>query len=160
MIDEMVSKECARLQMERTDYLFSRRDVRQYTGWGDTQLRVHLGRLQELEYLLVHHGGRGQSFVYELVFERSGNDEKPILPGLIDVEKLKIHKYDEKNAGLNGEFAGSTRSQNGGIAGGARRKPEPVITGLQERFERFSGKNTDTGLREKEPVVIVAAGGR
>ncbi len=160
MIDNMVTAECKRLVMDRTDYRFSRRDVRQYTGWGDTQLRVHLGRLEDLEYLLVHRGGRGQSFVYELVFERSPNDEKPVLPGLIDVEKLKIHGYDKKNAGLNGEVAGSNRPQNGGVAGGSRGKQEPVKTGLRGRFERFSPKNTDTGQRENEPVVIVAAGAR
>ena len=28
--------------------------------------KLHLHRLEELEYLLVHRGGRGQSFVYEL----------------------------------------------------------------------------------------------
>jgi hypothetical protein len=159
-VDEMASKECERLQMDRSDYRFSRRDVRQYTGWGDTQLRVHLGRLEDLEYLLVHRGGRGQSFVYELVFERSAKDEKPMLPGLIDIEKLKIHEYDKKNAGLSNEFAGSKRPQNGGVAGGSRGKPEPVMTGMRSRFNRFNGKNTDTGLREKEPVVIVAAGAR
>jgi DNA primase len=159
-VDEMVSKECARLQMDRTDYRFSRRDVRQHTGWGDTQLRVHLGRLEDLEYLLVHRGGRGQSFVYEFVFERSPKDEKPVLPGLIDIERLKIHGYDEKNAGLNDEFAGSKRPQNGGVAGGSRVEPSPIKTGLRSRFSRFNGKNTDTGQRENEPVVIVASGAR
>jgi len=144
--------------MERADYRFSRRDVRQYTGWGDTQLRVHLGRLETLEYLLVHRGGRGQSFVYELVFERSAADEKPVLPGLIDVEKLRNHSYDEKNAGLKGEFAGPKRPQNGGVAGGLRVKPAPVMTGLRGQFKRFSEKITDTGMRES--AVIVAAGGR
>ena len=158
LVDEMVSKECARLRMDRTDYHFSRRNVRQYTGWGDTQLRVHLGRLEELEYLLVHRGGRGRSFVYELVFERSENDEKPVLPGLIAVEKLKIHGYDKKNAGPEDKFAGSKRPQSGEIAGGSRDKPEPVTTGLRGRFERFSEKNTSTG--NGEPVAIIAAGGR
>jgi DNA primase len=160
MVDEMVSKECGRLQMDRTDYLFSRRDIRQYTGWGDTQLRVHLGRLEALEYLLVHRGGRGQSFVYELVFERSDNDERPVFPGLIDVEKLKIHRYDENNAGASGEFAGSKRPQNGGIAGRSRGKPEPIRTGLPGHSGQFLRKDIDTGLREKEPVVTIAAGGR
>ena len=117
-------------------------------------------RLQELEYLLVHHGGRGQSFVYELVFERSANDEKPVLSGLIDVEKLKMCRYDEKNAGLNGGFAGSKRPQSGGIAGGCAVSRSQSVTSLSERFGPFCGKNTDTGPREKEPVVIIAAGGR
>jgi len=160
LVDEMVSRECERLQMDRTDFHFSRRDVRQYTGWGDTQLRIHLGRLEDLEYLLVHHGSRGQSFVYELVFERSANDEKPVLPGLIDVENLKIHGYDKKNAGLKGEFAGSKRPQNGGVAGGSRGNPEPMMTGMRGRFSRFPEKNTDTGQGENEPVVVIAVGGR
>ena len=69
LIDEMVREECKRLQMDRGDFRFSRRDIRAFTGWGDTQLKVHLHRLEELEYLLAHRGGRGQSFVYELLFD-------------------------------------------------------------------------------------------
>lgn len=154
----MASGECARLEMDRADYRFSRREVRRYTGWGDTQVRVHLGRLEELEYLLVHRGGRGQSFVYELVFERTPDDEKPVLPGLIDVEKLRVHGYDEKNTGRNGGCAGSKRGQNGGMAGGSRGGPGAVKTGLRGRFGRFGGKHTDTGPGDQEPVI--AAGGR
>jgi DNA primase len=157
MIDEMVTKECARLEMDRVDYRFSRRDVRRHTGWGNTQLKTHLGRLEDLEYLLVHHGGRGQSFVYELLFERSATDDKPVLPGLIDVEKLR---YDGNRSGVEGDKSGSSRPQVGGVSGGGRVKPEPIKTGMRSRFSRFNGKNTDTGQREKEPVVIVAAGGR
>jgi hypothetical protein len=88
-IDEIATEECKRLEMARSDYRFSQRDIREYTGWGNTQLNVHLARLRELEYLLAHHGGRGQSFVYELIFARNEKDDKPALPGLIDVEKLK-----------------------------------------------------------------------
>ena len=79
LIDEMVTAECERQKIERADFRFSRRDVRASTGWGDTQLKMHLHRLEELEYLLVHRGGRGQSFVYELVFERQGDSGKPVL---------------------------------------------------------------------------------
>jgi DNA primase catalytic core len=88
-VDEMVTAECKRQKMERSDYHFSRRDVREFTGWGDTQLKIHLHRLEELEYLLIHRGGRGQSFVYELVFTRPEDGGKPVLGGLIDVEKLR-----------------------------------------------------------------------
>jgi DNA primase catalytic core len=88
-VDEMVTAECERQKMERSDYRFSRRDVREATGWGDTQLKTHLHRLEELEYLLVHRGGRGQSIVYELMFTRPKDGGKPVLGGLIDVEKLR-----------------------------------------------------------------------
>ena len=120
LIDDMVSHICEEQKIERSEYRFSRREVRQYTGWGDTQLRVHLHRLEELEYLLVHRGGRGQSFVYELLFERQTETGKPQLPGLIDVEKLRACNYDRKNAGSKSQFAGATRGQNGGIARSTR----------------------------------------
>ena len=63
----------------RTDFLFSRRDVREHTGWGHTQLKVHLHRLEEFEYLTVHTGGRGQSYVYELNW--SGSSAEKSAPG-------------------------------------------------------------------------------
>ena len=88
-IDTMVTAECERQKMARSDYRFSRRDVREATGWGDTQLKIHLHRLEEMEYLLAHRGGRGQSFVYELVFARQADSGKPTLPGLIEIDKLK-----------------------------------------------------------------------
>ena len=62
LVDEMVKQECERLQMECAEYRFTRRTVRQYTRWGDTQLRVHLRRLEEMEYLLVRRGGQGLSY--------------------------------------------------------------------------------------------------
>jgi len=94
-IDTMVTAECERQKMARSDYRFSRRDVREATGWGDTQLKIHLHRLEEMEYLLAHRGGRGQSFVYELVFARQADSGKPTLPGLIEIGKLGIDKLKE-----------------------------------------------------------------
>jgi DNA primase catalytic core len=88
-VDTMVTAECERQKMARSDYRFSRRDVREATGWGDTQLKIHLHRLEEMEYLLAHRGGRGQSFVYELAFARLADSGKPTLAGLIEIDKLK-----------------------------------------------------------------------
>ena len=59
----------------RSDVRFTRREVRAEAGMTDTALRVHLERLVTLEYLLVHRGQRGQSFVYELVFEGEATTE-------------------------------------------------------------------------------------
>jgi DNA primase catalytic core len=162
LVDEMVSRECARQKMERQDYRFSRRDVRQATGWGDTQLRAHLRRLEELEYLLVHRGGRGQSFVYELVFERQGDSDKPVLTGLIDIEKLKTHRYDAKNAGSASHFAGSTRGQNGGIAGGARGETSLAMTRMNGDFnpdsEKFTSQDHEENRIVPAPAVVAEVG--
>jgi DNA primase len=156
LVDEMVSAECERQKIERTDFRLSRRDVRQYTGWGDTQLRVHLRRLEELEYLLVHRGGRGQSFVYELVFERQDDSGKPMLPGLIEIEKLTGCSYGTKNAGQNGQFAGATRPQNGGIAGDARGQESPALARRNGDFRR-NQENFTTGDTRGNRVVRAAA---
>jgi DNA primase catalytic core len=156
LIDEMVSAECQRQNLARTEFRFSRKDVRQHTGWGDTQLRVHLHRLEDLEYLIAHRGGRGQSFVYELVFERQDDSGKPLLPGLIEIEKLASCDYDTKNAGQNGQFAGSTRPQNGGTAGGARGEESPA---LARRNGDFSPNPENSSYREsqdEERVVTIA----
>ena len=142
LIEDMVSAGCVRLQMERNDFRFSRRDVRAHTGWGDTQLKLHLHRLEELEYLLVHHGGRGQSFVYELLFEREAVDGKPMLPGLIDVETLK---YDAKKSGLEGEKSGAGRGHVGGMSGSGRGSSDAIDTGLLNGFGAIRANGAVTG---------------
>ena len=72
LVAGMVQQECVQLQMECAEYRFTRRTVRQYTRWGDTQLRVHLRRLEcSLEYLVVRRGGQGLSYEYQLRFEEN-----------------------------------------------------------------------------------------
>ena len=45
---QCVDRDCVR---------FSRRQVRQVSGWSETQVRVHIQRLVAMEYLLTHRGG-------------------------------------------------------------------------------------------------------
>lgn len=66
--------------------------VRDFTGWSDNQLKVHLKRLEELEYLLSYQGGRGQHFIYELLWDGEGENGSSFLLGLVDVNKLKPPK--------------------------------------------------------------------
>jgi hypothetical protein len=160
LVDAMVTAECKQQRIERADYRFSRREVRAVTGWGDTQLRLHLGRLEELEYLLAHRGGRGQSFVYELAFAVEGDGCKPVMAGLIDVEKLGGYKYDGNFAGVKDKFAvleggnaGSKRGQNGGVAGGARGDESPVSIGVKGHFYENEQKNTVGEETEDEAIV-------
>ncbi len=120
LIDRMVRAACETLALARADYRFSRREVREATGWGDTQLKLHLARLTEMEYVLVHRGGRGQSFVYELLYDGQGQDGKPFVPGLIDVEKLKTPTCDSHRSGENGPRSGSGRPPVGGQPGVGR----------------------------------------
>jgi DNA primase len=128
VLDDMAQKECEQRGLERTDYRFSRRQVREHSGWGDTQLKLHLGRLAELEYLLVHRGGRGQSFVYELNWDGRGKDGRPHLDGLVEPDELPdIHGYDDDRSGVNGSRSGPGRPLVGGLSGGVQFSPENAL---------------------------------
>jgi DNA primase catalytic core len=130
---EMVTAQCAAQQICRTQYRFSRRAVREYTGLSDTQLRVHLERLVQLEYLLVHRGLRGQSFVYELLFDGEAASEAPHLSGLIDVAMIATTTASSR--GSDPHLAGSTRGGCGPNAAGSRSAgslPKPLNTALPE----------------------------
>ena len=115
-----VSDECTRRAIKRGDFRFSRRQVRDLTGWGDTQLRVHLERLVQMEYLIAHGGRRGLVFEYELVYDGQGGDGGAFLMGLQDMGGLDAMPTTPSSRGSEGEFAGSSRPQNGPIAGGSR----------------------------------------
>ena len=107
LIDEMVTKACKELATERCDYRFTRRMIREYTGWGNTQLKAHLKRLEDMEYLLTYMGGRGRQFVYELMYNGEGRDGSPFFPCLIDVEKLRKKMACDKNrSGVNPDKSG------------------------------------------------------
>lgn len=118
-IQALVQEATTRLAMMRADYRFSRKDVRAYTGWTDFQVKTHIKKLEELEYLLVHRGGRGQSFVYELLYDGNGRDGQPFLMGLIDPEHLQ-HAYDAKKVHGKTELEGSSSPQSVPKSGGRR----------------------------------------
>jgi hypothetical protein len=96
LVTAMVDERCHMQQITRTDYRFSRCEVREYSSWSDFQVKMHMHKLEELEYVLVHRGGRGQSFVCELLYDGAGRDGKPFLMGLVDVETLKCAYGDKK----------------------------------------------------------------
>ena len=139
LIDEMVEGECERLKMERSDYRFSRRDVRAWTPAGATRsAEEHLARLEELEYLLVHHGGRGQSFVYELLFDGQGEDGKPC---------CRADRCRKARAGATTETVAAkeeksrpSRPQVAGVSRGGRPHETRMNTGRKWRFSRRTAK--------------------
>ncbi|MGA2436506.1 MAG: toprim domain-containing protein, partial [Bryobacteraceae bacterium] len=128
LIEEMVKAECGRLGVERKDFRFSRRDVRGYTEWGHTQLKMHMHRLEDLEYLTIHHGGRGQTYVYELNW-----------------------------SGFEGEKSGPSRPQAGGMSGAGRVFGTRMNTGASGVFMQKEKNGTNTGVGANG-VVTVAVG--
>jgi DNA primase len=130
LIGALVDEECAAQQICRAQHRFSRRRVREHTRWGDTQLKVHLARLVELEYLLVHRGGRGQSFEYELLYDGAAHPESPHLSGLIDVEALR-REYDAERSGSTAAQSPLGRGEVGGQSGAGQRGE--ILSSLEEK---------------------------
>ena len=113
----------------RAGFRFSRRDVRAHTQWGHTVLKKHLARLEDMEYLAVHHGGRGQIYEYELNWSP-----------------------------LEAEKSPPNRPQVAGLSPGSRPCETRINTGANALFARKPLNGTTTGPGES-PVVAVGAGG-
>jgi len=127
LLDRWVNAECERHQVGRLDFRFQRKDVRPLTGWRETQARVHLEKLVELEYVVVHRGVQGQSFVYELVYSGEGQDGQPFVMGLVDPDTLPERcEYDGKFAGPRPEFADASRPRFGPDSAGSRVDSDPA----------------------------------
>ena len=139
---------CEAQQAGREDFRFTRREVREQTGWSDTQLQVHLERLVELEYVLVHRGGRGQSFVYELVYDGEGKDGRPFLTGLIDVEAAADAQYDDNLAGSEGHLAGAVAAAQNGPKTGGWRGERLTLGQYRARRNRPSRPAPETASRD------------
>ena len=80
-----VSSECSLKNLRRSDLRFGRRQMRAITGWGDTQTKVHLARLVELDYVIAHRVRWGAAFEYELLYDGEGEDGARFVMGLHDM---------------------------------------------------------------------------
>jgi DNA primase len=103
----MVSETCKAQSIEQNQHRFSRRDIRNFTGWSDGQLKIHCSRLTELEYLLVHRGGRGQSIVYELLYDGDVESKTRHMMGLIRCGDL----YDDETLGVGAKKTAPSQDQ-------------------------------------------------
>ena len=152
LLTNMVRGQCDKAKLRQSDYRFTRREVREHTGWGLTQLKVHLKRLEELEYLLPHLGGRGRAYVYELAYNSEGADGESFMMGLIDVENLRQkqgpkHEYDKKKSGQMESKAGPSRPQVGGASGGGRSVKKPTPTQENPTNTQSGSENAYRGVK-------------
>jgi hypothetical protein len=137
--------------------------LREALAFGDTQLKVHLARLVDLELVIPHRLESG-GFAYELAWH--GDTDGRVLPGLLDPQLLDADTTTTADrSGSEAAWSGPGRGPVGGRSGGGR----PVLHALDplqhkenrppdgmnvtERTDIGSGDNVEAG-------VVVAAGGR
>ena len=118
-IQTMVTQECKKLNVEQSDHRFGRKAIRAFTGWSDGQLKIHCKRLEEMEYLLVHHGGRGQSIDYELLYSGDIDSHDNQMMGLLDISQLK-QGYDVQKSGVKAQKSAPSQCQVSPKSGGSQ----------------------------------------
>lgn len=154
LVTAMVEQRCSAQQIPRAEHRFSRRDVREYCGWSDFQVKMHMHKLEELEYVLVHRGGRGQSFVYELLYDGQGRDGKPFLMGLIELETLK-HTYAGKKEHQEGQLEASSSPQVARWEPG-RCEPQSSSQGLNTDLSRTTPKKNGHLTTQDEVAAVTS----
>lgn len=101
LIHAYVKEQCRKLEIDQKAFRFGRKEVRDATNWGNTQLKIHFQRLEELEYVVVHGGGRGKTKEYELLYHGEGEEQKSFMLGLVEPESLVTTAEMGNWSGLN-----------------------------------------------------------
>jgi hypothetical protein len=128
LVHAMVRERMKRESLEQHEVRFTRREVREWTRWGNTQLKVHFGRLEDHEYFVLHRAvraGRGVTQMYELAYGGEGQEGIGLLGP----------NYDANWSGLGANWSGANLGEVGrgrGVVGG----PESTQNG---------GKSTANG---------------
>jgi hypothetical protein len=116
--------------------------VRAATGWGLTQLKVHLKRLEEHEFLIARR--RDGRFVYELLYNGEGQDGAAFVMGLID--PIELHAtYDDARSGQGAIQSGEGEAQ------AARYRPDDGADAGESRTDETEDSASLSTLRAATP---------
>ncbi len=156
-VHKWVTEECQRLALRRPDFRFSRRQVRLVTGWGDTQLKIHLARLASLEYLLVHRVRSGQGYEYELLYDGEGEIGDPFVVGL---SGAKIRRYDSQQSGSEADRSALGRGAVGPRSGRGRGRKSAANPDAVRDSANQPVPDAKMHVHENEHGPVVDEGGR
>jgi post-segregation antitoxin (ccd killing protein)/DNA-binding transcriptional ArsR family regulator len=141
LVRALVAERAQREQVRPAEVRLTRRDIREHTGFGQTQLSIHLQRLEQMEYLIRHAGGRGQTLIYELAYQGEGTQGERFLLKLIDPETLG---YDRNLSEANAELSAANRPQTGAGSGPDRTSPEPPKASSDQAFRDSAAPKPET----------------
>jgi hypothetical protein len=82
-------------RLRPSDLPFSRRELREFAGWTNTRLHVHLKELVDFEYIVIEAGRNGMPFRYRLAWDGQGKDGRRFMLGLKDVDDLRDREGKE-----------------------------------------------------------------
>jgi len=123
-LSQMVHQEAGKQGVNTADVRFTRRQLRETTQLGDTQLKMHLARLVEMELLSVQRERHAQRFVYSLLWQ-TGPDEMqaPVGAGRVPVGATNRPVLSNDSSNLTVPVGGREESQERGRRNGASYMP-------------------------------------
>lgn len=129
-LDAWVTRQAESRRIPREDFRFSARQARVATGLGPTQAKLHLHRLVELEYVLMHRAPRGVGVWYELL---TVDEHTESAEGLVEVGPPSVGA----NGGSVGPRSGGGRTTRAGRKRASRSGVPPV--GSDARLGHIGG---------------------
>jgi len=114
-----VQTRMSREKLAQAAVRFTRREAREWTKWGQTQLRLHLERLEEHEYVVVHRsGGATRLQFYQLADAGAEGGSLLAGPGVTAVGRPTMHGSSGGEGGLSGVYRPIIAPLSGGHRGG------------------------------------------
>jgi hypothetical protein len=156
-LERLVAAAAGELGVSRERVRFTRRELRERLGLGDTQLKVHLARLVSLELVHAHRGAHG-AYLYELAF--NSNDTAVVgvlLPGLLDPDQPGVeHRYDTDRSGPGSDRSGGGRPPVGPWSGSGRPGENGADASNNGRSRRPVADSNGNGLSRAHSAAAVA----
>jgi hypothetical protein len=129
-IQEMVKRESRATGQVEDEITFTRRQIREFTGWPDYQIKTYIKQLEDLEYLILQQVKTRGQFEYRL----NDPNQPKTLKGLLTPEELK-NLLSSQNASVTTGITG----RNGLPAGQSQAGQDLAATGT-EKVENLKGR--------------------
>ena len=89
MIFNMVKEMSEKQDISLEEIFFTRRMIRENTGWTDWQIKTHIRQLEDLEYLTARIGSKGKEYSYVLNYQGQAEETEKCYLNLTPVEEIK-----------------------------------------------------------------------
>jgi hypothetical protein len=147
----MVKRESRETGQIEDEITFTRRQIREFTGWPDYQIKTYIKQPEDLEYLILQQVKTRGQFEYRL----NDPNQPKTLKGLLTPEELKKLLSSQKASVTTG-----TTGRNGLSAGQSQARQDLAATGTEKvkNLESRKKRGPKPKISPKPSVTIGTTG--
>ena len=139
-IYQMVKEQMEKDNRPIDEIFFTRRMIREYTGWTDWQVRSHMKQLIELEYVNARLGSWGKEYSYALHYQGQAEEADSCYLDLTSVEEIKKVMAQESTSRPKEELRGENTSLRGYSEVEKNKDNPPQLKEKDDNFEVRAGE--------------------